>query len=194
MNQTHVLQGQTNSDLNEKGIQQAKDAGDRIRQAGLHFDRIYCSPLHRTLQTCYYATGLEEDQITLDDRLKEIDLGELEGVRFESIKKELRDAFMRKPFDYDAPMGGETIQEVVDRAQSFLDDLKKTENEDTVLIVSHGGAMHALLFCMTPKPKDAFWLPGIDNCALIEAELKNGAFTVEEKYRKMDLSGMDSPI
>lgn len=194
MNQSHVLQGQTNSDLNKKGVEQAKDVGERIRQMGLHFDRIYCSPLHRTVQTCYYATGMEEDQIILDDRLKEIDLGELEGVRFDSIEKELRDAFMRKPFDYDAPMGGETIQNVVDRAQNFLEDLKKTENDDTVLIVSHGGAIHGLLFCMTSKPKDAFWLPMIENCALIETELKDGEFVVEEKYRKLDLSGINSPI
>ena len=194
MNEAHVLQGQSNSDLNENGIRQAKAAGEKIREEGLRFDRIYCSPLSRTVQTCAYATGKTEDQVTLDDRLMEINLGGLEGVPFESLDPEERDRFMRHPFDYSAPAGGETIQEVVDRAQSFLDDLKKTENDDTVLIVSHGGLLHGMLFCMTEKPQDAFWLPFIDNCALIHAELNNGQYSVEEKFRNPEQTGMDSPI
>ena len=188
MNEQHTLQGQSNSDLNAAGIRQAQQVRQKIEELGLTFQRIYCSPLHRTVQTCRIATGKDGTEFFLDDRLKEVALGDLEGVRFDSLDPELSKEFMRKPFDFTPQGNGETMQQVVDRAGAFLEDLKKSENDDTVLVVSHGGTLHAMLYYLLDKPQETFWLPWIDNCALIHLTLYNGQWLVEEQYRKVEIS------
>ena len=123
----------------------------------------------------------------LDDRLKEVALGDLEGVRFDSLDPVLSKKFMRHPFDF-VPVGdGETMQQVVDRAGAFLEELKQSENSDTVLVVSHGGTLHAILYYLLDKPQETFWLPWIDNCALIHLQINNGKWTVEEQYRDVKI-------
>ena len=187
MNEQHTLQGQSNSDLNAVGIQQAQQVRQKIVERGLEFQRIYCSPLHRTVQTCRIATGKNETDFILDDRLKEVALGDLEGVRFDSLDPVLSKKFMRHPFDF-VPFGdGETMQQVVDRAGAFLEELKQSENSDTVLVVSHGGTLHAILYYLLDKPQETFWLPWIDNCALIHLQINNGKWTVEEQYRDVKI-------
>lgn len=187
MNEQHTLQGQSNSDLNAVGIQQAQQVRQKIVERGLEFQRIYCSPLHRTVQTCRIATGKNETDFILDDRLKEVALGDLEGVRFDSLDPVLSKKFMRHPFDF-VPVGdGETMQQVVDRAGAFLEELKQSENSDTVLVVSHGGTLHAILYYLLDKPQETFWLPWIDNCALIHLQINNGKWTVEEQYRDVKI-------
>lgn len=182
MNEQHTLQGQSNSNLTEKGIQQAEEAHRRIEEQSLQFERIYCSPLQRTIQTCCVATGRKKEEFILDDRLKEIALGDLEGIRFDTLDKTLSRQFMRHPFDYVPSGNGETMQQVVDRAGEFLDDLRATENGDTVLVVSHGGTIHAMLYYLLDKPQEAFWMPWIDNCTMIHIQLENGEWKVEDQY------------
>lgn len=187
MNEQHTLQGQSNSNLNAVGIQQAQQVRQKIVEKGLEFQRIFCSPLHRTVQTCRIATGKDETEFILDDRLKEVALGDLEGVRFDSLDPVLSKKFMRHPFDF-VPLGdGETMQQVVDRAGAFLEELKQSENSDTVLVVSHGGTLHAILYYLLDKPQETFWLPWIDNCALIHLQINNGEWTVEEQYRDVKI-------
>ena len=41
-----------NCELNEKGINQAKEVSNKIKE--LKFEEIFCSPLYRTIQTAYY--------------------------------------------------------------------------------------------------------------------------------------------
>ena len=41
-----------NCELNEKGINQAKEASNKVKN--LKFEAIYCSPLYRTIQTAFY--------------------------------------------------------------------------------------------------------------------------------------------
>lgn len=187
MNEQHTLQGQSNSDLNATGIRQAEQVRKTIEERGLQFDRIYCSPLNRTRQTCHIATGREESEFILDERLMEVALGDLEGVRFDSLDPKLSQKFMKHPFDFQPVGAGETMQQVVDRAGAFLEDLKKTENDDTVLVVSHGGTLHAILYYLLDKAPETFWLPWIDNCTLIRLKLNGGKWEVEKKYREVDI-------
>jgi len=184
MNKDHILQGQSNSDLSEKGIGQAEDLREKIREAGLSFDRIYCSPLGRTVQTCSIVTGAEKEEMILDNRLMEISLGEYEGRDFYTVGKEFEEIFMKYPSQFVPTKGGESFQQLIDRVQSFMDELKETENDDKILIVSHGGTLHAFIQCMCEnKPLDTFWRPWIDNCTLIRAQLEDGVYSLEEKYR-----------
>ncbi len=77
-NTRRVLQGQKDNPLNERGRQQALRAKEEL--SGILFDRVYSSPLIRAVETAVLATGRPREEIILEERLKEISFGVLEGT------------------------------------------------------------------------------------------------------------------
>ena len=50
-NKKKLLQGRSNDPLNEAGIAQAEQAREYFENRGVHFDRVYSSPLIRAVDT-----------------------------------------------------------------------------------------------------------------------------------------------
>lgn len=125
------LQGRADIPLNNKGVSQAMAIAENLKN--IKFDRVMCSPLTRTRQTCEIINN-GKYPIEYDERLIERDFGEFEGLS--------RTQFDFKAFcnEYYSPTltRAETIQAVKDRVFNLLDELKQKPNEN-VLIVSHGG-------------------------------------------------------
>lgn len=100
------------------------------------FDKVYSSPLSRAKKLasfCGYPNA------TIDDRLKEMDMGTWEMKRFDEIK----DPNLHKWHDdymHLAPTGGESFTQLYNRVASFLDELKKKEYKK-VVIFAHGGVL-----------------------------------------------------
>jgi len=67
--------GITDTYLNKTGIAQAKTQAENLKD--IRFDVCYCSPLSRARQFCEI---IYNEYIEFDDRLKEIDCGEFEGM------------------------------------------------------------------------------------------------------------------
>ncbi|MBS5823829.1 MAG: histidine phosphatase family protein, partial [Clostridium argentinense] len=67
------MQGFKNSDLTEKGINNAKKLGKALEN--IEFSRVYSSPLGRTMDTSKYILGDRNIEIVTADYLKEINLG-----------------------------------------------------------------------------------------------------------------------
>ena len=70
------LQGRADIPLNEKGIGQAFQLAESLKD--IKFDRVLCSPLTRTRQTCEIINN-GKYPIEIDERLIERDFGEYEG-------------------------------------------------------------------------------------------------------------------
>lgn len=124
-------QGVVDLDINEKGIKQAKETGEKLK--GIKFDRVICSPLKRVKQTIdiIYKGKVS---IIIDERLIERDFGEFEGLT-------------RKEFDFDGfwnanskekYIKAESLENLKERVFSLLNELKENPDEN-ILIVSHGG-------------------------------------------------------
>lgn len=89
-NREKLLQGRSDLPMNEKGVRQAEGARDFLRERGIHFDRIYSSPLQRAVRTAVIAAGLEDDRaIMRDERLLEMDYGPYEGMSLTHPSPEL---------------------------------------------------------------------------------------------------------
>ena len=71
------IQGQKNTKLSEKGIEQAKLTAEGMKD--IPFDAIYSSPLERAYLTARIVRGERDIPIKLDERLKEIGFGADEG-------------------------------------------------------------------------------------------------------------------
>ena len=176
-NARHVLQGTADIPLNCNGIKQAEALAEEIQEKGLSFDRIYVSPLSRARETARIVTGAREEELITEPRLIEIEFGPLEGEPYElrdreaaaKLPENLRN-FGLDPEKYVPPEGAESFQDVINRTGAFLKELLPTirENEH-VLMVSHGCALHGVLFNLARKTSlRDFWEPLFGNCRLME--------------------------
>ena len=77
-NARHIMQGQTHGQLNENGINQAKEL--RKKLADIHFDAYVSSDLQRCIETCNWIVGEENaSHIVSTQLLRERDWGSFTG-------------------------------------------------------------------------------------------------------------------
>lgn len=60
----------------------------------------------------------------------------------------------------------------------FLEEIKGNYPKQNVLIVSHGAAIHAMLYKMTKISLEEFWKAKVGNCAILEACDETGEYQV----------------
>ena len=171
LNNKQVLQGRSNYPLNEKGIEQARMAAERLRL--VNFSNVFSSPLIRAVQTAeIIAPGVP---VTIDERLIEMDYGPYEGMDLRAPAPEVItffSDFVHNP----APEGMEQLQSVVSRAGAFIKDL--SGQEGNTLVSTHAIAMKGILEYLTPDSHGSYWSQYIGNCAVFATEYKDGSFTV----------------
>lgn len=133
------IQGQSESVLSALGERQARAMAGLIadlvaREPGAPW-RLVASPLVRTRQTAAVVSAATGLPVEFDARLAEIACGVWEG----RLRSEITDIDPNAPMGewiFSAP-GGETFEDVMDRATSWLADLPP-EPERRVIAVSHG--------------------------------------------------------
>ena len=182
------LQGWINEPLNELGVKLAKVTGTALQ--GVKFDACFSSPLDRALNTAKLVLTNSDNNntnITIDQRLKEIHMGNWEGkyIKGENIQipMERVKEFFENPFDFGHLPDGENAQEVCARTQAFFQDLIQKQDYDTVLVSTHGFAMRALLNPLYENSRD-FWQGHVPyNCAvnIVEADRENCRLVGEER-------------
>lgn len=144
------LQGSQDSPLTNQGIENVKALKNYIQTHHIQFDYVYSSPIKRAYQTA--TTIFEDQEIILDDRLKEMNFGVCEGEKitdiFASQQSEMYDFLWNHPEKFTRLPDGESYEEIMQRAQSFIDDLLLLDADATVCIVTHGMCFIILLACM----------------------------------------------
>lgn len=82
-NLANKFTGWVDVDLSEKGVEEAKEAGRKIKDAGIKFDVAYTSILKRAIKTCNFALEYS-DQLFVPQvkswRLNERHYGALQGL------------------------------------------------------------------------------------------------------------------
>jgi broad specificity phosphatase PhoE len=122
--------------LSETGRGFARALGERRRDDGLA--AVLTSDLARAVETAEIAFGGSGVPVRQDRRLRECNYGELNGRPVSEIDVE-RMRRIDEPFP-----GGESYREVVDRVQSFLDDLSPEFDASRVLLIGHAAPRWAL--------------------------------------------------
>jgi len=124
---------------------------------GWQFDRIYSSPLKRCTQLA--SVLFQEEKITLDDRLRELDFGDWEMQAWNSIFNSSEGKAWFQDYAHASCPNGESFAELVTRVKSFLDELKANENEQ-IAIITHAGVIRALMVLLQQKSaEEAFKTP-----------------------------------
>ena len=138
------------SPLTPKGVEQAKALGKFLES--LNFDAVYSSPLKRATDTVEIAFGGRYKPI-LDPRIVEIGLGAMEGMLWEDsveIYPEAAIKLFSDPLNYIPPPRGETLQDMIVRVSTFLDDISKTGHQ-RVFVLSHGYTLRVFQACTMDK-------------------------------------------
>lgn len=132
-----ILTGRLETDLSEKGIDDAKELSLNLNEK---FDYYYCSPLRRTNQTLIALKG-NVDYI-IDERLTEVYSGDWQGKNKSELPKNEYELYKKGLL---TPPNGETMLEVDTRIKSFLHDIfNKYNKNDKILIVTHNAFMRNL--------------------------------------------------
>lgn len=138
------------SSLTEKGKEQAKKAGEFINQSQHVPTVIYCSPMGRTMQTAQAVADATGARIVVDDRLREIDVGEHEGKTIPvddlAISRELRrekESMKMPQSTYHLP-GMEPWDSVQKRITSFFEEVLPKHRSEHIVVVTHGDPMYVV--------------------------------------------------
>jgi alpha-ribazole phosphatase/probable phosphoglycerate mutase len=106
---------------------------------------IYASPRQRALDS---ARALEvAAPLVIDDRLREIDFGLLEGLTYQDVADRYPDVWrlwMHQPVDVAFPEG-ERFANFSARVDQALTDLAERHHGDAIVIVAHGGVNRLVL-------------------------------------------------
>ena len=168
-NKAKVLQGRSNIPLDEEGVRQAEAARFRLEGMGVHFQKVYSSPLLRAVQTAQILTG--DQMIQREDRLIEMDYGPYEGMDLTAPAPEVL-AFFLDFVHVPAPQGMEPLSQVVHRLGSFLEEIREEAERDDVLLSTHAIAMKGALEYLTPDSHGSYWSRYLGNCEIYRAEVR----------------------
>lgn len=140
-----TIQGSTDCDISPKGALQLEKLAQRC--LSIPFDAVYSSPLIRALKTARAAVGGRPIPILIDDGLRELHFGLMDGKRYEELgtlfPKE--NEIFQKDFGHFRAPQGESVSEVYERTSKAFERIVRENQGKVIGFFSHGAALRALL-------------------------------------------------
>ena len=151
------MQGQSDTNLNQIGIEQADEVRKIIEEKNI--DLIISSPLERTKQTA-------NKPIEYNEKIMERNFGILEGKIATEIEN-LNDYFeYHKNQELEQ---GEKIQDFVNRVFEGMKQIEEKHLDKNVLVVTHGGVARAIDYYFNGLPEEKDVGKGLlSNCEIRE--------------------------
>ncbi len=185
-NAARVWQGHKDTELSDRGREQVQAAAPHL--AAYAPALIVSSDLRRAASTAEAIAGLTGREVRLDARLREVHVGEWEGLHADEVRARYPDVIAALDRGEDAPRGvtGETRADVAQRAGGALreiaDELKSGE---TAIVVAHGVSARVAaseLVGLDQDTSDAVFR-GLDNCHWIELVEAGKSFSEITRWR-----------
>ncbi|MDQ6877832.1 MAG: histidine phosphatase family protein [Candidatus Dormibacteraeota bacterium] len=177
-NHEHRIQGQLDPPLSNEGRQQAVRLGRRL--AGRGFAAFYSSDLKRAAETASLIGEAVGAEPTAMPELREIYLGEWEGLKTEDLAGRYPEAWARwtdEP-DWDLVPGGEGSAAFEARVGDALDAILNRHQGGDVLVVTHGGVIQVALHHVVGRPGRGIFPFRIENASLSVIEKRNGRVVI----------------
>ena len=178
-----ILTGRTpNVPLTEKGIEQAENTAKFLEQ--MNISAIYSSPIERAKHTAEIVAKHNSLDVTIDDRLIELDMGKFTGVPYDDIFTSHGNVFMKF---YNGELeiahnGVETFSEVKKRVLSIVDHVVEKHPEQNVVLVTHMDPIKAMLSTIVD----------LSPTNLFELIIANASLNIFREYnRKFSISGIN---
>ena len=142
------------ADLNENGLQQAKELKEVLKTYGIQI--VYSSPLKRAMTTAMLAFD-NSMPMTVEPDLREACLGEAEGMPKSEVEKKFPEVWKywympNEHMDLHFPEG-ESKQEISDRMKNALLKIAEKEPADVIGISTHSAAIRCFLMPLGREDK-----------------------------------------
>ena len=155
-NVNEIFRGRRNVELNEMGIKQAELLGNYL--IDLRIEGVYSSPLKRALDTARYVAKHHGLDVNVDCGLMDFNYGAWEGLTHQEVRDKYRglyEQWLKEPHLVKMP-GGESLDQVRERARSVVDRVVSKHSE-TVVLVSHRVVNKVLICSMLGLDNSHFW-------------------------------------
>ena len=131
--------------LTEVGIQQAEQAGKMLES--LNISAIYSSPIDRALQTAEIVGKHCDLEISIDDRLIELDMGKFTKMPYDEIFAKHGNVFLKfyEGSEEVSENGVETFTKVQKRVFDMVDFIINKHKNENVVLVTHMDPIKAMI-------------------------------------------------
>jgi len=177
-NRERRIQGQLDPHLSDEGHRQAERLGRRL--AGRRFTGFYSSDLKRAFETAQAIATATGARPKPDESLREIYLGEWEGLRTEEIAERYPEAWaswVKEP-DWDLVPGGERAVDFEARVAAAIDEIFQQHEHGDVLVVTHGGVIQIALMRTIGRSSQGIFPFKIQNTSVSVLEKRNGRVVI----------------
>jgi len=182
-NTERILAGRTEGvPLTETGIKQSEHTAKLLEH--MNISAIYSSPIERAKHTAEIAGKHNSLDITIDDRLNELDMGKFTGMPYDEIFNSHGNVFMKF---YNGELeiahnGVETFFDVKKRILGIVDYVIEKHPDENVLLVTHMDPIKAMLSTIVD----------LSPTNLFELIIANASLNIfREKDSKFSLAGLN---
>jgi len=173
------LQGRgVNLGLSAEGVRQARQTAAFLRERPI--EAIYSSPLLRAVETARILAQPHQLDVTTVADLTEVDVGQWEGKSWLDIESADPDYYRRYMEDTGSVpyLGGESFQNVQDRALPTLRRLLEANRGRQIIVVAHNIVNRTCLAGLMHVPIAKARAISQDNCGINVLRLKAGELKV----------------
>tara|TARA_Y100001958_G_C21213661_1_gene539144 strand:+ start:259 stop:882 length:624 start_codon:yes stop_codon:yes gene_type:complete len=168
-NEKNLFTGWRDPDLTAQGVDEAKAAGQALKQQGLVFDLAFTSDLQRaqkTLTLLLAEQGQSDLPTTKNQALNERDYGDLAGLNKDDAREKWgakQVHIWRRSYDTPPP-GGESLKDTGARVLPYYENaiLPLIETGKNILIAAHGNSLRSLVMRLEGLSSDEILDVNID--------------------------------
>lgn len=171
-------QGHSDIALSDTGLKQAEAVAERL--AAETIDAVYASDLSRAFKTAECIAAKHNLTVNVVPELREIKFGDWEGLTYEEISERwpgLLGKLWTTPDELQIP-GGETFQQLKERAYAAIKKIVADHPDQTVAVVAHGGTIGTILCAMLEIHLNHVWSIRQDNTAVNIVDFYDGRPTM----------------
>ena len=174
-------QGSSDRDLSEVGIRQAEQIASLL--SGEDIQAIYSSHLRRARQTAEYISQPHDLPVLIEEDVRELDHGHLEGLTFNQIKQNYAEFLLRwrsEPAEIRVP-GGERLADVAERAWNGLNQIVQRHlDAERILVVSHNFPIVGIVCRVTGTDLNQYRSFHVDPCGVTRLGYDAGRWNLTE--------------
>jgi 2,3-bisphosphoglycerate-dependent phosphoglycerate mutase len=160
-NLKNLFTGWRDPGLTDLGIEEARNAGRRLKEMGVGFDIAFTSDLSRAQRTCKLILeeiGQPDLRTIANQALNERDYGDLAGLNKDDARArwgEEQVHVWRRSYDVPPP-GGESLKDTVARVLPYYirEILPRVMRGERVLVAAHGNSLRALVMVLDGLTSD----------------------------------------
>jgi 2,3-bisphosphoglycerate-dependent phosphoglycerate mutase len=163
--------------LSLTGRKQARELADSLGDARVSV--IYCSGMARAVQTAEIVAARLGVVVRVRDSLREWSVGEYAGQEYvEGMYDDVLVAWDAGDHDARVP-GGESGNEIRQRVATELEAIVDLHRGETVLVVTHGGAIRVAVPQLVLNVPDSYGTAHeLENCAVVEVDADNDGWVL----------------